>query len=192
MTRAMKRSTQSDVGQLRAGFRALVRRFSVSERADVQCCDMTVAQAATVEALRDGALRPGALSQRLGIAPSTLTRNLKRLEETAVVKRVADATDGRAYRVALTRQGQHTAARLEAIEDRFAGAVLDRLPPERRQRALDGLADLLAAVRAETETCCAGAYDHLMDEGGCCAPAQQPPEHVPEQTDEKQSQEVNS
>ena len=29
----------------------LVRRFSLSERADVSCCGVTVAQAATLEAL---------------------------------------------------------------------------------------------------------------------------------------------
>jgi DNA-binding MarR family transcriptional regulator len=166
----MTREIQTDVGQLRAGIRALVRRFSVSERADVQCCGMTVAQAATVEALRGGELRLGTLSQRLGIAPSTLTRNLKRLEEAGTVERVSDADDGRAFRVGLTPHGRRTAASLEVMEDRFAAAVLDRLPTERRRRALDGLVDLLAAVRAETEACCAGAYDHLMDDGCCATP----------------------
>src|SRR5262245_2829226 len=32
--------------------RALVRRFAISERADVFCCGMTIAQAATLETLR--------------------------------------------------------------------------------------------------------------------------------------------
>ena len=57
-----------------------MRRFAVSERADVFCCGMTIAQAATLETLRlEGALRMGDLGRRLGIAPSTLTRNLQRL-----------------------------------------------------------------------------------------------------------------
>ena len=33
--------------------RALVRRFALAERADMSCCDMTVAQAATLEAFKD-------------------------------------------------------------------------------------------------------------------------------------------
>jgi DNA-binding transcriptional ArsR family regulator len=68
--------------------RALVRRFAVSERADVFCCGMTIAQAATLETLRlEGPLRMGDLGRRLGIAPSTLTRNLQRLLDMGYVKR---------------------------------------------------------------------------------------------------------
>ena len=37
--------------QLRGSVRALVRRFALAERADVSCCGLTVAQAATLEAL---------------------------------------------------------------------------------------------------------------------------------------------
>ena len=70
-----------DAARLLAGIRALVRRFSLSERADVECCGMTVAQAATLETLADGPMRLGDLGRRLGIQPSTLTRNLSRLED---------------------------------------------------------------------------------------------------------------
>ena len=42
-----------------------------------------MAQAATLETLRaEGAMRLGDLGRRLGIAPSTLTRNLARLEQS--------------------------------------------------------------------------------------------------------------
>jgi MarR family transcriptional regulator, transcriptional regulator for hemolysin len=169
---------QSDVGQaqtrrLRKGFKALVRRFSVSERADVQCCGMTVAQGAALEALAEGGMRLGELGRRLGIAPSTLTRNLVRLLETGLVARVEDREDRRSARVELTRDGRRVAERMEAIEDAFAAAILRRLPPERRERALEGLADLLEAVRAETEACCPGAYDHLVEGVASCRSSKQ-------------------
>ena len=122
----------TEVTRLRAHLRALVRRFSVAERADVECCGMTVAQAAAVEALRGGPLRFGELGRRLGVAPSTLTRNVRRLEEVGLVARENDSRDGRASRVQLTTQGEGTAARLEEIEERFAAAVLGRLPEARR------------------------------------------------------------
>lgn len=150
--------------RLRTSFRALVRRFSVSERADVQCCGMTVAQGATLEALRrNDSLRPGELGQRLGVTPSTLSRNLARLLESGLVERKPDPGDGRAFRIAVTRSGRRAAERLEAIEDAFAERVLARLAPERRARALQGIEDLLEAVRAETEAYCPGAYDHLVE-----------------------------
>jgi DNA-binding MarR family transcriptional regulator len=154
----------TDIARLRDLFRGVVRRFSISERADVQCCGMTVAQAATLDALsREGALRLGRLGQLLGITPSTLSRNLSRLEENGLVRRYADGADGRAFQVALTDEGRETAHRLERVEDAFAERVLSRLSDEARERALEGLSVLLDAVRAETESCCSGAYDHLLE-----------------------------
>ena len=154
----------SDVARLRSSFTALLRRFSISERVDVQCCGMTVAQAATLEALgREGTMRLGRLGKLLGIAPSTLTRNLTRLEEAGLVRRTSDEEDGRAAHVELTEKGRRARLRLEVMEDEFAERVLDRLSSGAREQALDGLAALLEAVRAETETCCPGAFDHLVD-----------------------------
>ncbi len=166
MSSAVKeRIEATDVQLLRTLFRALVRRFSLSERADVQCCGMTVAQAATLEALgREGAMRLGRLGQLLGIAPSTLTRNLARVEEQGLVRRSSDASDGRAFQIELTDKGRRAAAQLETLEDGFAERVLGRLSPEVRKRALEGLGDLLEAVRVETESCCSGAFDHLLVE----------------------------
>jgi len=170
--------SRTETRRLRKGFKALVRRFSVSERADVQCCGMTVAQGAALEALAEGGMRLGALGRRLGIAPSTLTRNLARLLETGLVARVEDREDRRSARVELTRDGRQVAERMEAIEDAFAAAILRRLPHERRERALEGLADLLEAVRAETEACCPGAYDHLVEGAVGCGSSKQGMEEV--------------
>lgn len=149
--------------RLRDAVQALVRRFSVSERADVSCCGMTVAQAATLEALLGaGPLRLGELSRRLGIAPSTLTRNLARLEERGLVDRVGDPRDARASRAALTARGRRAAAELDRQEAAFAREVLARLPASRRTRLVEELETLLRAVREATESCCPGAFDHLM------------------------------
>ena len=143
--------------------RALVRRFAVSERADVACCGMTVAQAATLEILlAEPRLRLGDLGRRLGISASTLSRNLARLEETGLVTRDPDAEDARAARVALTAAGRRKAQELARQEEAFAEEVLKRLPAARRASLLQGLNELLEAVRGATEDCCPGAFDHLM------------------------------
>jgi len=152
----------SQARRLREAIRVLVRRFSLAERADISCCGMTVAQAATLEALTDGGLRLSVLGRRLGIAPSTLTRNLARLEERDLIKKEQDPSDGRAQRVALTRAGIEAAAEVRRQEHIFARSVLNRLPHESTAEALTTLEDLLTAVRSATEACCPGAYDHLM------------------------------
>lgn len=159
--------------RLRAAIHALVRRFSISERADSACCGLTVAQAAALEALAsEGPLRLGELGRRLGIAPSTLTRNLARLLASGLAERLDDASDARAGRVGLTAAGRRAAARLERQEQAFARQVLGMLPEGRRGATVDALVELLGAVRQATEACCPGAFDHLMKDmprASCCA-----------------------
>jgi len=149
--------------QLRDAIRALVRRFSLAERADMSCCGMTVAQAATLEALNGGGLRLSDLGKRLGIAPSTLTRNLARLEERGLIRKEPDPIDGRAQRVALTDDGFDAAREIRRQEEAFARSVLDRLPQASAADALATLENLLTAVRSASEACCPGAYDHLFN-----------------------------
>jgi DNA-binding MarR family transcriptional regulator len=159
----MKTTPHAEADRLQAGIRALVRRFSVSERADVACCGVTVAQAAALSALEaEGPTRLGDLGRRLGIAPSTLSRNLARLEASGLVDREADPGDARSARVQLTAQGRRSARAVAAQEEGFARQVLARIPAERRSLVVEALGELLAAVRAATEECCPGAFDHLM------------------------------
>jgi DNA-binding MarR family transcriptional regulator len=150
--------------ELRSLVSALVRRFSLAERADVDCCGLTVAQAATLEALRPRSMRLGALAQCLGITPSTLTRNLARLESERLVIRDADPEDARAARVRLTAAGERAAGRVEEQELAFARGILDRLGRDRTHEVLAALSELLGAVREATEECCPGAFEFLMED----------------------------
>src|SRR4026207_260765 len=84
---ARARGAIAGLGRASAG---LVRRFGISERADVSCCGVTVAQAAALEALSGhGPMRLKELGQRLGIAPPPLTRNLERPTEAGRAARQA-------------------------------------------------------------------------------------------------------
>ena len=160
---AMRNETER-ARELLQGIRGLVRRFSVAERADVACCGVTVAQAATLEALNgEGPLRLGALGKRLGVTPSTLSRNVERLEASDLVRREPDPEDARSSRVSLTKKGRAAARELERQEVAFAAQVLGRLPEERREAVAAAFQDLLVAVREATEECCPGAYEHLME-----------------------------
>lgn len=154
-----------DAARLRNLVAAIVRRFSLAERSDVDCCGLTVAQAATLEALQRRPLRLAKLAQSLGITPSTLTRNLVRLESDGLIARAPDPEDARASQVSLTAAGRRAARRVGEQELGFAREVLARLGPERGREVLASLQDLLGAVRAATEECCPGAFDFLMDDG---------------------------
>jgi DNA-binding MarR family transcriptional regulator len=159
----MDQTCDDDARRLAGILRGLSRRFAVSERADVACCGMTVAQAAALDALRaEGPLRLGDLGRRLGITPSTLSRNLERLVARGLVTRAADPRDSRAAAAALTPAGRRAAARVARQDEAFARSVLERLPAGRRAATVEALVDLLGAVRSATEACCPGAFDHLM------------------------------
>ena len=166
----------AEPARLRSAIRGLVRRFGVSERADVSCCGVTVAQAAALEALfGHGPMRLSDLGRRLGIAPSTLTRNLERLVEGGLVARQADGRDARAARVRLTAAGRRAALGVAEREADFARQVLERIPEGRRAAVVESLGELLAAVRGATEACCPGAFDHLMEgfaAANACGPAE--------------------
>jgi DNA-binding MarR family transcriptional regulator len=152
--------------QLMDRVRTLVRRFSLVERADVACCGMTVAQAATLEALhREGSTRLGALGQRLGIQNSTMTRNLGRLKDRGLVKTEADPTDGRAVLVVLTDDGIEAARRVAEVEHEFARSIADALGTQGARDTLTALDGLLTVVHGASQSCCPGAFDHLMTPG---------------------------
>jgi DNA-binding MarR family transcriptional regulator len=159
-------STTAEADQLMEAIRLLVRRFSLAERADVACCGMTVAQAATLEALSDDGLRLGELGQRLGIAPSTLSRNIDRLVDRGLVQRGPDPNDRRAQRAELTAEGRKAATAVRRHESEFARDILDRLPDGSIADTLAAVDNILSAVRAATERCCPGAYDHLFAGSG--------------------------
>jgi DNA-binding MarR family transcriptional regulator len=149
--------------RLQTALKILVRRFAIGERADVACCGMTVAQAATLEILEGaGAMRLGALGERLGIAPSTLSRNLARLEERGLLRRTGDDGDARAKSVELTAAGRKAAAELRRQDRAFMAGILGRLPAGKRAQVVEALEDLVGAVREATSACCPGAFEHLM------------------------------
>ena len=134
-------------GLLLDGLRALFRTQQISERTNAACCDMTMAQAATLHVLYlEGGMRFGALGRRLGITPSTLTRNVERIEARGWIERRPDPADGRAFRIDLTEPGRRRARQIEDQNQQFARLLLTELGPERGNGVVDGLFHLLEAI----------------------------------------------
>ena len=101
--------------------------------------------------LEDG-LSAGAIAERLGVTPSTLTRMMDRLVRHDLVRREEDCNDRRLVRHRLTDDARRTIGEME----RFGRARMDRmlaqLSPDGLERAvlaLRDLSDALDAVEAE-------------------------------------------
>ena len=155
---------RDDAKLLLQALRAFARTQQIGERADVRCCDMTVAQAGMVQILHlEGTMRLGALGQRLGITPSTLTRNVERAEARGLVARIPDRQDGRACCLRLTPRGTRLARDFEKQNETFSERVLSQLSTRRRRRAVEGFLDLLEAIDKIAGPCCPDQFKPVRE-----------------------------
>jgi DNA-binding MarR family transcriptional regulator len=97
--------------------------------------------------LEDG-LSAGAIADRLGVTPSTLTRIMDRLVRNDLVRREEDGNDRRLVRHRLTGEARRTIEEME----RFGRARMDRmlahLSPDGLERVVLALRDLAEALEA--------------------------------------------
>lgn len=85
------------------------------------------------------ATRAGALARHLGIAASTLSATLARLEKLGHLTRTASPKDRRQVELRLTAQGAEAMAEASVLDPRRVAAVLEQLSVRDRQRAVAGL-----------------------------------------------------
>lgn len=89
----------------------------------------------------------GELADFFGVTPSTMSLNLKRLEEVGCVRRSRDPADRRVVNVRLTATGARIKEMTSALDSAKVDAVLGSLRPEERARAVEGVTLLVEGVR---------------------------------------------
>jgi len=87
------------------------------------------------------------LADALGVSPRNVTGLVDALEASGFVTRTAHPTDRRATLVSFTEHGARTAAALSRGKDELAGVLFDDMAPERYRCLVEGLGDVLAALR---------------------------------------------
>jgi DNA-binding MarR family transcriptional regulator len=93
-------------------------------------------------------MRAADLARHLGVVPSTMSAAIKRLTALGYIARDPDQRDGRAAALRLSRQGARAMQAGSVLETRRVAAMLARLSPAERARAVGGLAALAAAARS--------------------------------------------
>lgn len=110
---------------------------------------LTMTQLRVLFVLREEpGLSAGALAERLGVTPSTLTRLMDRLVRTDLVRRETGDDDRRLVRHYLSRRGLASVEELERTGRARMNDVLARLSPEQLERLVLALRDMAAAMEA--------------------------------------------
>jgi DNA-binding MarR family transcriptional regulator len=90
---------------------------------------------------------PAALARHLGIAPSTLSAALARLERQGLLRLDPDPGDARRRRIRLTDGGREAVVRDSVLDADRVAAMLDGLAEDERGKAVAGLKLLATAAR---------------------------------------------
>jgi len=114
---------------------------------------LTMPQIRLLWVLRDDdGLPVGALAERLGVNPSTITGHVDRLVKQRLVRREEDLADRRIVRNYLTDDGNVTVGAMRHIAGAFMLNILKRLGEEQLSRLQAALTDLnTAATEARRE-----------------------------------------
>ena len=150
--RTAARALAHDAEEVERQLRAIRRRLWQACAVDLRRAPLlTMPQVEALHALvtEDG-LGLTALSQRLGLAQSTVSGIVGRLARQDLVERRADPADGRVSRVYLT--GHVKAYLRDVLPQRRLGpliAAFERATPEERARVLDGLSTLRRLLEAD-------------------------------------------
>lgn len=96
---------------------------------------------------RDRGTSPRELAAHLGVAPSTLSAAIARLERLGYLTSSAPASDKRLRELRLTAKGAEAMASTSVLDVDRVRTLLEQLEPRERKAAVRGLALLAAAAR---------------------------------------------
>lgn len=101
------------------------------------------------------------LAAHQGVTASTMSLMVDRLVAGGWVERERDAQDARRVRLRLTAAGERMKQASTVLDPQLVRGLLDRLTPQQRRAAVDGLAILAAAAASGPPS---ESADHAQDE----------------------------
>jgi len=145
-----KRSAERDLSGLAARLRLVITRTArrLRQQAGTDLGPSQTSALASIE--RHGPLTPSELARIERIQRPTATRIVARLEDAALVERVADPTDGRSFTVAINADGLALMNKLRTRKNAYLARRMRELDAEdlaTLDRAAEILEDLLEGER---------------------------------------------
>ena len=101
---------------------------------------------------RETGVRPSALAKHLGVAASTLSATVARLEKLGYLSNTPAANDKRQRELRLTNRGAEAIAATSDLNEARVRELVEHLTPREREDAVKGLTLLARAARAIRDT----------------------------------------
>ncbi|MEW6242911.1 MAG: MarR family transcriptional regulator [Bacillota bacterium] len=118
-----------------------------------QCCKLNASSAYILEALgRLGPTTPGELAEELGLAPSTVTRQLDAVAREGLIERTSRETDRRVQQLSLTPAGRRMLSTLQTASQEVTKRLIRRIPNGAMPWVFEALSLLARAVGEELGT----------------------------------------
>ncbi len=151
----MTSSTSDFAVQLQRLTYQLTRYYEICDRYCSDQIGIPAAQAYTLLAVPNGEpVTMNALSEKMGLAHSTMTHTVDLLVKKKLVERKSDPEDRRVVRIRVTAQGADMQARLEKALQDFFEQVAGNLPAGERQIVINSLRQMNAAILQAIQAGC--------------------------------------
>lgn len=111
---------------------------------------LTLTHLVVLRQLQDGPLPAGKLGQAVGRSAASMTHLLDRMEERGLVSRRRDTGDRRCVEVHIEPMGQQVLGR-KVVRRKPLRQAVESMTPERRERLLEALTDLVERTRTFAE-----------------------------------------
>lgn len=143
---ALSSPSQDQIDCMRAFNRFYTRQIGLLEEVLLKSpFSLTEARVLFDLAQRDGQ-SAAELGRELGLDAGYLSRMLKKFEERGLVSREAQADDARQSAIALTEAGRDAFAGLDRASNSEIGALLERLPPDRRETLVAAMTTIMRVL----------------------------------------------
>jgi len=127
---------------------SFIRKIVNIDRNEKFCYGVTLSQCYAIETLVSmGSLSMNELSDEMGLAISTLTRNLDILERDGIIRRKRSSNDRRKVIVELSAKGFELSKRLTKCSQNFTDEILKNIPEKKKNEVLESLKLLNQAIK---------------------------------------------
>lgn len=153
-----RRNMDADfIKRFREKVRQVERGLDWSQKNDIQCCGVTLAQChALLEIGQRDEISIVELAGILGVDGSTLSRTIDHLVKSGLVNRFLNPQDRRYVSLTLTEQGRGAFHTIEDSFNRYVERIFELIAPEKHEQVMESLIILASALEqcSKKHRCC--------------------------------------